>query len=55
MRLVTYTFRGTTRLGAIEIPRRQYLRRLRQWGHSQGILTGLRQRTSATWTRWTTW
>jgi hypothetical protein len=27
-----------------------HLRRLRQWGHSPGILTGLRQRTSATWT-----
>jgi hypothetical protein len=32
-----------------------HLRRLRQWGHSQGILTGLRQRTPATWTLWTTW
>src|ERR1700728_1087477 len=31
-----------------------HLRRLRQWGHSQGILTGLRQRTPATWIAWTT-
>jgi hypothetical protein len=32
-----------------------HLRRLRQWEHLQGILTGLRQRTPATWTLWTTW
>jgi hypothetical protein len=31
-----------------------HLRRLRQWEHLQGIQTGLRQRTPATWTLWTT-
>ena len=31
-----------------------HLRRLRQWEHLRGIQTGLRQRTPATWTLWTT-